>query len=656
MPKKIVIVGAGYAGIEAALRLHKMGRRDNIEITIIDRNPYHSLLTEIHEVAGNRVGEDAVKVPLSKIFRNTRVNVVLDSIDKFEFENKKVISANHTYPYDYLIMAIGSTPNYFGIPGLEENGFPLWSVGDAIRIREHIERCFFEASTETDKERRKRLLTFVVGGAGFTGVEMIGEIGQWIKKLCREHRVGRNEVRLMLVDMLNCVLSNLCDINSKRAHDYMEKKLGIEIILSTAIKNVTPESIDISNGTTIGTHTLIWAAGVRASEDVECMVELEKGGARRLCVDEYCRTKHENVYAIGDVGALLDDKGKAYPAMVETALQTAEGAAHNIIADMHGKELRPVKVKLHGVMVCIGNYFAVADLMGVRPGRWISLLMKYIVNMHYLHGILGLSGVWKYLCDEILERRQHKRFLQRNYAKKVQAWWLVPLRLFLGWTWFYEGLKKILEGWMTDPKLATFLGYGGADSTSTATAGAADAAAAATAGAAGAAEAVAAATGAAASGGAEGAASAVQQLINIDWSWLGVFLDKSGSTMTFRIKFFLVDWIVNGWVLATDGWAMFFQIFIVIIEILVGLAIFSGTFTFLSSIASLGLIAMFVTTTGMYDTTWWMLFAGIAIAAGAGRAFGLDHWVLPYLGRVWDGTKKNGRLTLFFGRNRMLKK
>lgn len=646
MPKKVVIIGAGYAGIEAALQLHKMGRRDDIDITIIDRNPYHTLLTEIHEVAGNRVSEDAVKVPLSHVFKNTRVNVVLDNIETFEFENNKVLSATHTYAYDYLITAIGSTPNYFGIPGLEENGFPLWSVSDAIRIREHIERCFFEAATETDKERRKRLLTFVVGGAGFTGVEMIGEIGQWVKKLCREHRIRREEVRLMLVDMLHCVLSNLCDINSKRSHDYMEKKLGIEILLSTAVKNVTADSIDLGNGETIGTHTLIWAAGVRAADDVECMVELDKAGSRRLCVDEFCRTRYKNVYAVGDVSALLDEKGKAYPAMVETALQTAEGAAHNILAEIRGKELKPVKVKLHGVMVSIGNYFAVADLMGVRPGRWISLFMKYLVNMHYLHGILGIKGVWDYLRDEILKRRQHKRFLQRNYTKTVQAWWLVPLRLFLGWYWFYEGLKKILEGWMTDPKLATFLGYAGADGTAAATAGA-DAAAAATAGA----QAVAAAT----PGAAEGGAAVIEQLINIDWGWLGVFLDKAGSTMTFRIKFFLVDWIVNGWVLATEGWAMFFQIFIVIVEIIVGLAIFSGTFTFAASIVSLGLIAMFVTTTGMYDTTWWMLFAGIALAAGAGRAFGFDHWVLPYLGRVWDATKKNGRLTLIFGENRLPK-
>lgn len=151
MSKKIVIVGAGYAGIEAAIKLNKNGRKDDLEITIIDRNPYHTLLTEIHEVAGNRVGEDAVKIPLKNIFRNTKnVNLVIDNIESFDFETRAVKSNAREYPYDYLIMSIGSTPNYFGIHGLEEYGFPLWSVDDAFKIREHIERCFYEAETEKD--------------------------------------------------------------------------------------------------------------------------------------------------------------------------------------------------------------------------------------------------------------------------------------------------------------------------------------------------------------------------------------------------------------------------------------------------------------------------------------------------------------------------
>jgi NADH dehydrogenase len=635
MSKKVVIVGAGYAGIETALKLYKRSKKEDIDITILDRNPFHTLLTEIHEVAGNRVSEDSVKVPLKEVFKNTRVRLVIDNVQKYDFEERKVVSQNHEYPYDYLVISIGSTPNYFGIPGLEEYGLPLWSVSDAITVRDHIKRCFYEAETEEDPERRKRLLTFVVGGAGFTGVEMIGELAQWTKKLYRQYNIDRNDIRLVIIDMLPRVLNNLCEKNSNKAHEYMQKKLGIEVILKTAIKNVTPDSVDLGTRQ-INTRTLIWAAGVRAAMDVE-NINLEKGPARRLIVDEYCRTKYPNVFAVGDVGALVDEKGKPYPAMVENAIQTGDGVAENILNDLKGKDPKPVKVKLHGVMVSIGNYYAVADLMGVRPPRWISVFMKYIVNVHYLHGILGIKGVWHYLHDEILHRKQHKRFLQRNYTKTIQAWWLVPLRLFLGWTWFYEGVEKIWDGWLNYPKLASFLGYAisGADAASSATA----------------AEAVTGATGAVAG------AAEIEKLMNIDLGIIGFFLERAGqgAPLVFRVKFFLVDWILNGWVLATDGWAMFFQVLIVILEMLIGLAIFSGTFTFLSSVVSLGLLAMFITSTGMYSTEWWMLFASIAVAAGAGRAFGLDHWLLPYIGRVWDATKKNGRLILTFGEKRLEK-
>ncbi|MHB1314451.1 MAG: NAD(P)/FAD-dependent oxidoreductase [Christensenellales bacterium] len=632
MSKKVVIVGAGYAGIETALKLYKHRRKNDLDILIIDRNPFHALLTEIHEVAGNRVAEDAVRIPLKQIFANTAVNVKTDCIEAFDFEGNKVRSKENEYPYDYLVLSLGSTPNYFGIEGLQEYGFPLWSIENAITIRDHIERCFCEAETEKDPAQRQRLLTFVVGGAGFTGVEMIGELAQWKKKLCRQYNISPAEVRLIIIDMLNSVLSNLCGKCSVKAHNYMVKKLGIEVMLETAIKKVTTTSVEL-DGRTIETSTLIWAAGVRSSLDAD-KTDLEKGPGRRLSVDQYCRTKYTNVFAIGDFGALLDEKGKPYPAMVETALQTGEGVAKNILSELNGKPIEEVKVKLHGVMVSIGNYFAVADLMGVRPGRWISLMMKYLVNVHYLHGILGIKGAWTYLRDEILHRRQHKRFFQRNYTKTVQAWWLVPLRLFLGWTWVWEGMKKIGEGWFNSPKLAAFLGVPNMVTGATPT--------------------VEAVTGASVVAGATQAVGSgvVEKLLNIDLGFLGIFLERSAASapLVFRVKFFLVDWIVNGWVLATPFWSMFFQILIVILELIVGLAIFSGTFTFMASIVSIGLLMMFVTTTGMYDTTWWMLFAAIAMAAGAGRAFGLDHYVMPYLARVWDATKKNGRLILTFGK------
>ena len=200
MSKKVLILGAGYAGIEAALTLQKKKKReDDIEITIIDKNSYHTLLTELHEVAGNRIREDGVIVPLRDIFKYSDVKIVKDEINGIDFENNKLISSSAEYPYDYLILAAGSEPNSFGIPGIEEHAFTLWSYEQAIRIREHIKDCFAKASQTQDKAKRQQLLCFVVGGGGFTGVETVGEIAQWVKKLCREYDIDRSEVKLVLV-------------------------------------------------------------------------------------------------------------------------------------------------------------------------------------------------------------------------------------------------------------------------------------------------------------------------------------------------------------------------------------------------------------------------------------------------------------------------
>lgn len=140
MSKKVLIIGAGYAGIEAALTLNKKKKKNNIDITLIDKNNYHTLLTELHEVAGNRIPEEGIRVDLKSIFKYTDVNLVMDEITSFDLENNKVSSARNEYEYDYLILAMGSSPNDFGIPGLKEHTFSLWSYEDAIKIREHIKK------------------------------------------------------------------------------------------------------------------------------------------------------------------------------------------------------------------------------------------------------------------------------------------------------------------------------------------------------------------------------------------------------------------------------------------------------------------------------------------------------------------------------------
>lgn len=630
MAKKVLIVGAGYAGIEAALTLNKKKKRDNIEITLIDKNPYHTLLTELHEVAGNRISEEGIRIPLKSIFKYTDVNLVMDEITSFDFENNRVSSEKTTYDYDYLILAMGSSPNFFGIQGLKEHAFTLWSYDDAVNIREHIKKCFIFAAQEKDEAEKKRLLTFVVAGAGFTGVEMIGELGIWVKSLCKEHKINRNDVRLIIVDMLPRILNTLNEKNAAKAHKYLEKKLKVEVITKTKITEATENSL-VYEGGEIETKTIIWAAGIKACDDTEDCDLDRINGQRRVKVDEFCRTENKNVYAVGDLGGLTDENGFPYAAMVENAIQTAHGAAENILNDIRGKDQKKVTVKFHGTMVSVGNYFCVSEIMGKSLPVWLSIVMKFMVNIHYLWEITGFRGVSKYLYHEVLERRQRKILIEKHWSTRIQAWWLTPLRLFLGGMWLYEGIVKISDGWLKSPKLAAFLGM------------ASDAASAAT--------------------------SAGSYVTRIDETGIiktGILnffigtetrlvegIDISAQHFS-RIEFFhfgnfnLVPWFLKNVVLANDAVAMFFQVMVVILEVLVGLMLIGGAFTFIGSLISFGLMMMFMSSTGIYEKSWWMIFASIATMGGAGRAFGLDYYLIPYLNNVWESFWKNKKFRLFF--------
>lgn len=631
MSKKIVIIGAGYAGIEAALKLNKLNENKEADITIIDKNSYHTLLTELHEVAGNRVSEEAVRIPLNKIFKYTRVNVVCDQIIQYDFDNNRVLSDTKEYPYDYLVLAIGSSPNFYGIKGLKEYAYTLWSFDDAVKIREQIKKCFLKASSEEDPEKRKEMLTFVVSGAGFTGVEMIGELAHWVKSLVREYRIDSNEVRLILLDMLPRILNNLDEENARRAHEYLEKKLKVEVLLNTGVKEVTSEGFSTGNDF-IKTKTLIWTAGVRACYDVDEMPLEKPCRSQRVKVDEFCRTDYSNVYAAGDVsGHICPLDSREYPAMVENAIQTGYGVAKNIVNAMEGKNQETIIVEMHGTMVSVGNYFAVSEIMGKRLPIWLSVIMKYLVNIHYLFGIRGFAGVARYLYHEVLERRQRKLFLEKHWSTRMQAWWLAPLRVFLGVIWLIEGLRKVKEGWLVSPKLASFLGMA-TDGLTGATPG-------------------------------QAFVKRIDEVFQLKLHIFNFLLGKEttmlqgqgiSSSLFTKIELFhfgefnLVPWFLKNIVLAGDGIAMFFQVLTVIFEIGIGLLLIGGAFTFLSSVVSVGLLVMFVTSTGLYEKSWWMIFASIAVMGGAGRAFGMDYYLMPYLCNVWDNFRKNGRFKLFF--------
>ena len=194
------------AGTEASSQDQET-RQKTKETTGYSNNAYRSQslpypVDRIHEVAANRVREDSVKIDLKKIFAGFKnVDVVLDNITNIDFKKRQLIGESKTYRYDYLVIGTGSKPTFFGTPGAEEHAFTLWSFEDAVRLREHIPEMFRRAIKERNPEVRKQLLTFVVVGAGFTGVEMIGELAEWVEDLCEEYGVERSEVELYVADM-----------------------------------------------------------------------------------------------------------------------------------------------------------------------------------------------------------------------------------------------------------------------------------------------------------------------------------------------------------------------------------------------------------------------------------------------------------------------
>lgn len=447
--KRVVIVGAGYAGMHAARFLDKLSQSGHdIDITLINKTPYHVLLTELHEVAGNRVHPDSVRISIERVFNKSRVKTVVDTVTAVDFKGQKVLSQKNEYPYDYLLLCFGSEPAFFGIPGIQEHGLTLWSFEDALIIKKHIKDIFHKASNEDNLEIRRELLTFVIGGGGFTGVELAGELVQWFKELCNDYGIDKNEVKLLIVEALPRILTNLSDNSVKKAVRYLNKN-GVEILAGSPITKVNADSIELKSGSIIRSRTFIWTGGVQNSSFSE-KLDISLGKRGRIETNEYMQSKdYENVYIAGDNVYYIDEKAGPLPPLVETALQTAECAVRNIVNDMGGKDKEKLRPKYHGVMVSIGGSYSVSEVSGIKLSWIFSDIMKHFVNIHYLFGLGGLPLLWDYVRDNFLLDKKRRTFAGGLLYGKTSGLYLAALRMFLGIMWLKDGVSKVASGWLS---------------------------------------------------------------------------------------------------------------------------------------------------------------------------------------------------------------
>jgi NADH:ubiquinone reductase (H+-translocating) len=628
---KVAIIGGGYAGVSAAKTLHKaFKKKDNVQITVYNEKPFHTLMTQLQEVAGGRVEPDEVLVSFDKIFGGRNIDVVVDKIWSVDMEKKRMFAKSARYDYDYLIVASGGEPEFFNVAGAEEHAFTLWSLEDALAIRRQVRDMFIRASQESDKDERKKLLTFVVVGAGFTGVEVAGEVAEWADHMCHEYQIDRSEVSMMILEMMDHILPTMPDRLKEKARRYMEKRLGIDVRLNNAVQEVKPESVQVKDGAEIPTRTVIWTAGTAGSEfagnldvtlgacskpecdpdeliypcdDPDCpyaedgYVPGRRG--RVLVKDTMESVDYEDVYFVGDNAYYMFPDNRLMPQLVESAEQSAETAAHNIIAQLKGKEKEPFKPKYHGHLISIGSRWGIARGMGMSLSGIFAMAAKHLIEARYLFQIAGFSGLWDYIKAEFLDRNDTRSIFAGHFAAKIRNYWVLPLRVFLGVKWLLEGTKKISDGWLAPGNVYIIA----TEANTAATPGAEE--------------------------WAESTAEAAQPLIEEP---LGIY-----------------NWIVDTFISHVP---MLFQYVVVLGEVAIGLAILSGTFTFLAAAGSILFSIMFIISAMASGEILWYIFAAIVVMGGAGRGFGLDHYLMPWLKNWWNGTKLAKRTYLYFGQPR----
>ncbi len=637
---KIVVLGAGYGGVLTAKKLAKKFKKSqDVSITIIDKNPYHTMLTELHEVSAGRVDEESIKMNLSQIFAGKGVQVVLDNIQDIDFKAKKLIGQADQYDYDYLVLGAGSQPTFFGIEGAAENSFTLWSYDDAVILRDHIQMMFRNASKLTNINEKRKMLTFHVVGAGFTGVEMIGELAEYVPVLCKKFEIDPKDVTMVNVDMLPRPVPILPNKLSDKVSRRLEK-MGVELMLGVGVVGIGKDFIKVKKDGEEITHvanTVIWAAGIEGSDiTTDATKKLGAKGRGRLEVDPYLRSvDDEHVYVIGDNMFFIPEGGELpVPQMVENCEHSASTCAKNLHAQITGGKMEKYNPSFHGIMVSVGGRYAVArgglSNHQVNLPSFIAMLAKHFINMVYFMQVMGWTKVFSYLKHEFFTIRHRRSILGGHFSNVTPSFMLVPIRIWLGMTWLYEGVHKVVEGWLDSPKLVGF--FGGASSWYQSILDPGAVAAAGT-------DAVSSAT-AAVEGGAEIAGTV---LMNLDIFGLIKFYFVSGKALAdstiadfaFKVDVPLMNTLLERFVLSSDSMMIFMQTFIVVMEILIGLALIGGLFTFMASGVSLVLQLMFVSTTGLYLNTMWMLFAGIATLIASGQTIGLDYYVIPALKKWW---------------------
>lgn len=388
---KILILGGGYGGIMSAVRLQKELGSDEAEVTLVNKHNYHYQTTWLHENAAGTLHHDKTRIMIDSIIDMNKINFVQDTVVEIKKDEKRVILENQELTYDYLVIALGSDPETFGIQGLKENAFSIRSINSVRKIREHIDYSFARYNNEGQPDD---LITIVVGGAGFTGIEFVGELADRVPELCREYDIPREKVRIVNIEAAPTVLPGFDEELVEYAINNLERR-GIEFLVSTPIKECNEDGVILANGEEIKAATIVWTGGVRGNHLVEeAGFETMRG---RVKVEKDLRMPgFDYIFVAGDCALIIDEEAnRPYPPTAQIAIQQAFTIGRNIKALMNGGKLEEFKPDIKGTVASLGKGEAIGKVGNKKLFGATASAMKKVIDNRYLFLLGGVPMVIK---------------------------------------------------------------------------------------------------------------------------------------------------------------------------------------------------------------------------------------------------------------------
>lgn len=402
---RIVIVGGGFGGIHFLHRLNK----DKYQVVLIDRYNYHTFQPLLYQVATAGLEPDSVSGPLRKILKkNKEVYFRMLKVTGINPAEKFIETNSGKLNYDYLILASGAKVNYFGNEDIARNSFPLKQVTHALDLRSHIFQQFEKLELTHDEKEKERLLTFVVVGAGPTGVEVCGALSELKKHVLPNDypELDISKMKIHLVEGLDQVLPAMSEKSGNKARSYLEK-LGVEIMLNSMIESYDGKTAKLSSGGSIFTETLIWAAGVKGNfPEGFSNDSIFKGKLKVNRLNQVYKNKtsvYDTIFAIGDVAFMkTPEYEKGLPGLAQAAIQQGKHLARNFNKIAENKALKEFQYKNKGVLATVGRNKAIADFPGnMKVSGLFGWLLWMVVHLLFLVGyrnkvVVFANWAWNY--------------------------------------------------------------------------------------------------------------------------------------------------------------------------------------------------------------------------------------------------------------------